>query len=423
MEGGGDGGATSHGGAPPAKRTKNYGTVHYTQPDTGQIKTGIICSDGVRIEVPGEGIFSGVLEWLKEARLQDPPGEDDGKSDKKLSKHESGSIEDAMNDALETLQKAAFDSEAPPPRRSRRSRSVQQPPPRVKVVPVELSEVETWTSYSQRLMLLDRFPALRESRRKVATQEIDTDHEGNVTAVRRRSLDDGIEAGSGDDISLDVSTASQSYEADDALNMKISLWTGDIARLKVDAVLNDANGSLLGTAGGVNGSIHRQAGDRLRVSCAHILEENGGEVPPGSAVVTPAFDLPAKFIIHAVAGEFDESADDEEDVKKALSDCYTKALEASGLDGSAFESIAFCDIGRSKARDVEVALRCVRDWLEGADSDGTKRMDRMRRIVFTVSDSRMQELYEQLMRKYFQSSLESSSMEDDDDDDDDEDDD
>ena len=99
-----------------------------------------------------------------------------------------------------------------------------------------------------------------------------------------------------------------SYAPNERLNASISLWTGDIARLKVDAIVNAANPSLLGTAGGVNGSIHRQAGDRLRVSCARHLEAHGGKIPPGGIVVTPSYELPSNYIIHCVVGD-DAAAD------------------------------------------------------------------------------------------------------------------
>src|ERR1700735_2975374 len=70
---------------------------------------------------------------------------------------------------------------------------------------------------------------------------------------------------------------------------------GDITAERVDAVVNAANRRLLG-GGGVDGAIHRVAGaERLQAACRAI-----GECPPGHAVVTDGFDLPARFIIHTV---------------------------------------------------------------------------------------------------------------------------
>ena len=70
---------------------------------------------------------------------------------------------------------------------------------------------------------------------------------------------------------------------------------GDITVERIDAVVNAANRGLAG-GGGVDGAIHRAAGaDRLQAACRAI-----GECPPGQAVVTDGFDLPARFIIHTV---------------------------------------------------------------------------------------------------------------------------
>ena len=149
----GSGSGTGVGGG---RMRRKYGTVHYTHPETGKVKTGVICQDGIRIEVPGEGIFSGVLEWLKESRLHDPPENCAKDTEDARGEASSPSIESAMNSAMENLEKA-FDSEAPPPRRQRRSRSVQQPPPGIKIQPVLLDDVDTWASHSQRPALLTSF--------------------------------------------------------------------------------------------------------------------------------------------------------------------------------------------------------------------------------------------------------------------------
>ena len=211
---------------------------------------------------------------------------------------------------------------------------------------------------------------------------------------RRLSLEDGA-ATSADDVSLDVSSSAPSYAPNERLNASISLWTGDIARLKVDAIVNAANPSLLGTAGGVNGSIHRQAGDRLRVSCARHLEAHGGKIPPGGIVVTPSYELPSNYIIHCVVGD-DAAAD------ATLSQTYRSALDAVDVNGNPFATIALCDLGRGVASDVETALRAAREFLiERNPEEATDEGAFSPRIIFTVSDARLQEVYEQLMRVYF----------------------
>jgi O-acetyl-ADP-ribose deacetylase (regulator of RNase III) len=106
---------------------------------------------------------------------------------------------------------------------------------------------------------------------------------------------------------------------------------GDIARQQVDAVVNAANRQLAG-GGGVDGAIHRAAGwDQLQDACRAI-----GECPPGEAVVTAGFALPARHIIHTVGpvwrgGEWGEA--------EILASCYRRSLALADQVGA--RSVAF----------------------------------------------------------------------------------
>ena len=80
---------------------------------------------------------------------------------------------------------------------------------------------------------------------------------------------------------------------------RLFIRQGDITTLEVDAIVNAANSRLAG-GGGVDGAIHRAAGvDKLQKACQEIIADIGS-LPPGEAVITAGFDLPAKHVIHTV---------------------------------------------------------------------------------------------------------------------------
>jgi O-acetyl-ADP-ribose deacetylase len=137
---------------------------------------------------------------------------------------------------------------------------------------------------------------------------------------------------------------------------------GDITAERVDAVVNAANRSLRG-GGGVDGAIHRAAGaERLHAACRAI-----GECPPGHAVVTDGFDLPARFITHTVGPVWSDGTAGE---PETLAACYRNALRVAdeiGARSVAFPAISTGVYGYPLGLAAEVAVTTAR----AADTDVT----------------------------------------------------
>jgi O-acetyl-ADP-ribose deacetylase (regulator of RNase III) len=148
----------------------------------------------------------------------------------------------------------------------------------------------------------------------------------------------------------------------------LSVHRGDITRLSVDAIVNAANEYMLG-GGGVDGAIHAAAGPLLLEACRAVPEiRRGVRCPTGEARITPGFDLPAKWVIHAV-GPIWRGGESRED--ELLAGCYRAALalaEARALRSIAFPAIS-CGVFRfPPQRASAIAVREIREQLARADS-------------------------------------------------------
>ena len=151
----------------------------------------------------------------------------------------------------------------------------------------------------------------------------------------------------------------------DSAASRIWVVRGDTTALAVDAIVNAANSSLLG-GGGVDGAIHRAAGPGLAQECRRL-----GGCPTGEARLTGAYDLPARFVIHAVGPVYQGGdAGEASLLRSAYEHSLGLAAEVS-VESVAFPCISTGIYGYPQREACDIAVSAVHDWLETHELPGT----------------------------------------------------
>ena len=173
------------------------------------------------------------------------------------------------------------------------------------------------------------------------------------------------------------------------------LWQGDITTLKCDAIVNAANSGMTGCYAPnhrcIDNAIHTFAGVQLRLACAEIMERQGCPEPTGQAKITPAFNLPCRYILHTVSPIVDESPTERDCAQ--LESCYRACLTLAAENR--LESIAFCCISTDEfhfpnERAAQIAVQTVKTFLNQKSS--------VKKVIFNVFKDLDREIYARLLR-------------------------
>ena len=170
----------------------------------------------------------------------------------------------------------------------------------------------------------------------------------------------------------------------------LEISRGNIVALKVDAIVNAANSSLLG-GGGVDGAIHRAAGIGLLAECRTL---HG--CPTGQAKITGGYRLPARFVIHTVGPVWQGGTHGEPEL---LASCYRRALELAverNCASIAFPAISCGVYGYPLAAAADIAIGTVVSFLRQQNHDPLKS------VIFCCFDQEVAAIYEEVLPRLVQ---------------------
>ena len=174
----------------------------------------------------------------------------------------------------------------------------------------------------------------------------------------------------------------------------LSIWKGDITRLRVGAIVNAANSGMTGCYqpchNCIDNCIHTYSGIQLRNYCNDMMIKQRHEEPTGQAKITPAFNLPCRYVLHTV-GPIISGRVTKED-KELLASCYRSCLELAAEND--LESVAFCCISTGEfhfpnEQAAEIAVRTVKEFL--------KKQTSVKKVIFNVFKDLDKAIYEKLL--------------------------
>ena len=169
------------------------------------------------------------------------------------------------------------------------------------------------------------------------------------------------------------------------------LWQGDITTLRCDAIVNAANSGMTGcyipNHRCIDNAIHTYAGVELRLACAELMEQQGHPEPTGQAKITPAFNLPCRYVLHTVGPIIDGRVTKED--KELLASCYRSCLELAAENG--LESVAFCCISTGEfhfpnEQAAQIAVETVNRFMN--------RKTSVKKVIFNVFKDLDKAIYE-----------------------------
>lgn len=175
----------------------------------------------------------------------------------------------------------------------------------------------------------------------------------------------------------------------------LNIWQGDITRLQVDAIVNAANremtGCYLPNHNCIDNAIHTFAGIELRNNCAQLMAAQGHPEPTGQAKITPAFNLPSRYVIHTVGPIITGAAPTATNVDQ-LAASYQNSLRLAAqhhLTSIAFPCISTGVFRFPNRQAATVAVRTVTDFLQSNTT--------IKKVIFNVFKDVDRSIYQQLL--------------------------